>query len=151
MALMRGEPVRSLTGGWSRATAVRVSAAAVLAASASVSLSGTGMAQSVSSLPASGIAARNETSTPLAYWGTVFITGDKSEVTSPTVIDVPGTVVQVASSNSTEYALLSNGEVYAWGFGTNGHWVTVGRQTRSQLPSRWTSLPASPSPLCQPT
>ncbi len=29
-------------------------------------------------------------------------------------------MVQVASSNSTEYALLSNGEVYAWGFGTNG-------------------------------
>jgi alpha-tubulin suppressor-like RCC1 family protein len=120
MALVRGEPLRSVTRGWSRAAGVRVSAAAVLAAGALVSLAGTGMAQSVSTLPASGVAIRNETSTPLAYWGTVFITGDKSEATSPTVIDVPGSVVQVASSNSTEYALLSNGEVYAWGFGTNG-------------------------------
>jgi alpha-tubulin suppressor-like RCC1 family protein len=97
-----------------------VSAAAVLAASAWVSLSGTGMAQSMRTLPASHVAARSETSTSVAYWGTVFITGATSRVTSPTTIDLPGTVIQVASSNSTEYALLSNGEVYAWGFGTNG-------------------------------
>ncbi len=33
---------------------------------------------------------------------------------------VPGTVAEVGTSNSTEYALLTDGSVYAWGLGTRG-------------------------------
>jgi alpha-tubulin suppressor-like RCC1 family protein len=33
---------------------------------------------------------------------------------------LPGTVAQVGSSNSTEYALLTNGQLYAWGMGNTG-------------------------------
>ena len=57
------------------------------------------------------------------YWGAFF--GDASnnstgEVSVPTPVTLPGAVKQVASSNSTEYALLTNGTVYAWGDGTDG-------------------------------
>ena len=33
---------------------------------------------------------------------------------------MPGTVAEVGSSNSTEYALLTNGSLYAWGKGNDG-------------------------------
>jgi alpha-tubulin suppressor-like RCC1 family protein len=35
-------------------------------------------------------------------------------------VTVPGTVAEVGTSNSTEYALLTNGSLYAWGLGTQG-------------------------------
>ena len=60
---------------------------------------------------------------PVAYWGSVFTTvptRDSAKLKSPTAIDVPGPVVQVATSNSNEYALLADGEVYAWGLGSEG-------------------------------
>jgi alpha-tubulin suppressor-like RCC1 family protein len=57
------------------------------------------------------------------HWGTFF--GASSGVnydleTSPTAVTLPGPVAEVASSNSDEYALLTNGSVYAWGLGTRG-------------------------------
>ena len=57
------------------------------------------------------------------HWGALF--GGKSgssddELTVPTAITLPGAVEQVATSNSTEYALLTNGTVYAWGQGGEG-------------------------------
>jgi alpha-tubulin suppressor-like RCC1 family protein len=39
---------------------------------------------------------------------------------SPAAVTLPGTVKQVASSNSTNYALLTDGKVYAWGIGDHG-------------------------------
>jgi alpha-tubulin suppressor-like RCC1 family protein len=38
----------------------------------------------------------------------------------PAGVTVPGTVAEVGSSNSTEYALLTNGSLYAWGMGNEG-------------------------------
>ena len=63
------------------------------------------------------------TSTDIAYhWGEFF--GDQSSsaalVTVPTPIDLPGPVEQIATSNSTDYALLTNGTVYSWGEGQEG-------------------------------
>jgi alpha-tubulin suppressor-like RCC1 family protein len=54
------------------------------------------------------------------HWGTFF--GAKGGVnydtrTAPTL---PGTVAEIGTSNSTEYALLTNGHLYAWGLGTKG-------------------------------
>jgi hypothetical protein len=56
------------------------------------------------------------------HWGAFF--GDSGgfydQTTSPATLKLPGTVAEVGTSNSTEYALLANGSVYAWGMGTNG-------------------------------
>jgi hypothetical protein len=35
-------------------------------------------------------------------------------------VTLPGAVAEVGSSNSTEYALLADGSLYAWGLGTQG-------------------------------
>jgi len=40
--------------------------------------------------------------------------------TSPVAVKVPGAVTEIGTSNSTEYALLANGSLYAWGLGTQG-------------------------------
>jgi alpha-tubulin suppressor-like RCC1 family protein len=56
------------------------------------------------------------------HWGVFFggSNGFNDLHTSPTTIKLPGTVAQVGTSNSNEYALLTNGTVYAWGMGTQG-------------------------------
>jgi alpha-tubulin suppressor-like RCC1 family protein len=41
-------------------------------------------------------------------------------ILSPAPVRLPGPVAGVATSNSTEYALLANGRVYAWGLGNHG-------------------------------
>ncbi|MBV8462813.1 MAG: hypothetical protein JO368_05940, partial [Acidimicrobiales bacterium] len=56
------------------------------------------------------------------HWG-AYISGgqaDQDPLSTPTPITLPGQVVQVASSNAANYALLSTGAVYAWGIGDNG-------------------------------
>ena len=70
----------------------------------------------------SPIDARAATS-PVSYWGSVFTTVPTREASKqmvPVTVDLPDLVVQVATSNSTEYALLAGGEVYAWGLGGEG-------------------------------
>ncbi len=56
------------------------------------------------------------------HWGEYFggpkVTHDEER--SPTPIALPGPIAQVATSNSTQYALLRNGMVYAWGLGDQG-------------------------------
>jgi alpha-tubulin suppressor-like RCC1 family protein len=39
---------------------------------------------------------------------------------SPVAVTLPGTVAEVGTSNSTEYALLTDGSLYAWGMGNEG-------------------------------
>jgi alpha-tubulin suppressor-like RCC1 family protein len=52
----------------------------------------------------------------------------------PTVVrGLPGTIVQVATSNSDSYALTAGGEVYAWGAGSQGE---LGDGTRRRLSVR---------------
>ena len=48
----------------------------------------------------------------------------------PTSATVPGTVAEIGTSNSTEYALLTNGRLYAWGLGSNGQ-LGDGRRVNS--------------------
>jgi alpha-tubulin suppressor-like RCC1 family protein len=50
------------------------------------------------------------------YWGD---TGN-DELYAPVALSLPGPVAEIGSSNSAEYALLTNGTLYAWGVGTNG-------------------------------
>jgi hypothetical protein len=56
------------------------------------------------------------------HWGAVFggPPGESDPELSPVAVTLPGTVAEVASSNSTEYALLTDGSLYAWGMGNEG-------------------------------
>jgi alpha-tubulin suppressor-like RCC1 family protein len=57
------------------------------------------------------------------HWGSFFgdVKGVNYDVqTSPVAVTLPGPVAEVGSSNSTQYALLTDGSLYAWGLGTQG-------------------------------
>jgi alpha-tubulin suppressor-like RCC1 family protein len=64
-----------------------------------------------------------EVPSTVEHWG-AFFGGKKGTnydlATSPTAVTVPGTVAEIGTSNSTEYALLTDGSLYAWGLGTQG-------------------------------
>jgi alpha-tubulin suppressor-like RCC1 family protein len=73
---------------------------------------------------AAGLAsARAARSSTVDHWGTFFGQarpgGDDTSL-RPVEMTVPGRIVQIGTSNSTDYALLSNGELYAWGQGSHG-------------------------------
>jgi alpha-tubulin suppressor-like RCC1 family protein len=72
-------------------------------------------------LPTPPASAAGGTATVL-HWGTVFGTsgGLWDTLTAPVTLTLPGTVAQVGTSNSTQYALLTNGSLYAWGLGNLG-------------------------------
>jgi alpha-tubulin suppressor-like RCC1 family protein len=54
----------------------------------------------------------------VAFWGS--FAGSNSRHLSPVTVTLPAPVAEVGTSNSTVYALLTNGSVYAWGTGTRG-------------------------------
>jgi alpha-tubulin suppressor-like RCC1 family protein len=57
------------------------------------------------------------------HWGSFFGdngTGRSDTLRTPTNIALPGPIQQIGTSNSTEYALLSNGTLWAWGDGQYG-------------------------------
>lgn len=60
------------------------------------------------------------------HWGVLAGGGGRS--LSPVKVSVPGTVAEVGTSNSTQYALLTGGSVYAWGVGTDGELGNGSRQ-----------------------
>jgi alpha-tubulin suppressor-like RCC1 family protein len=89
---------------------------------------------SLSHASAQVTAARPVTST-VERWGSFFADGTPNTDTAPAPVKVtlPGTVAQVGSSNSTEYALLTNGTLYAWGLGAQGE---LGNGTMVNSPAR---------------
>jgi alpha-tubulin suppressor-like RCC1 family protein len=56
------------------------------------------------------------------HWGSFFgaRSGNFDVEAAPVTVTLPGPVAEVGSSNSTEYALLANGSLYAWGMGNVG-------------------------------
>ena len=69
-------------------------------------------------------AAHAATSSTVRHWGTFFGGANtftpEDMTTSPASLSLPGPVAEVATSNSSQYALLTNGSVYAWGLGNAG-------------------------------
>ena len=69
-------------------------------------------------------AAHAAPSSTVRHWGTFFGGANtlkpEDMTTSPAPVSLPGSVAEVATSNSSEYALLTNGSVYAWGLGNAG-------------------------------
>jgi alpha-tubulin suppressor-like RCC1 family protein len=56
------------------------------------------------------------------HWGSFFggAAAENDQQVSPVGVTLPGVVAEVGSSNSTEYALLADGSLYAWGLGNEG-------------------------------
>lgn len=69
-------------------------------------------------------AAHAAMSSTVQHWGTFFggasTLKPEDTITSPASVSLPGSVAEVATSNSSQYALLTNGSVYAWGLGNAG-------------------------------
>ncbi len=64
-----------------------------------------------------------EVPSTVEHWGSFFGARKGTNydlATSPVAVTVPGTVTEIGTSNSAEYALLTNGSLYAWGLGTQG-------------------------------
>ncbi len=72
------------------------------------------------------------TITRLRHWGSFFggTPGNVDTLRAPVPVTLPGIVAEVGSSNSTEYALLADGRLYAWGLGTQGQ-LGDGRRANS--------------------
>ena len=79
------------------------------------------------------------------HWGSFFGNGsaDNDLVTSPVAVDLPGTVVEVATSNSTQYASCRTARSTPGGSATKGSSETDPRPTRTPRPSRCSSRPGS--------
>jgi alpha-tubulin suppressor-like RCC1 family protein len=81
------------------------------------------LASGCGSAPGQAPTAKRPVTSAVRHWG-AFFGGAKSVnydlATSPAAVTVPGIVVQIGTSNSTQYALLSDGSLYAWGLGTLG-------------------------------
>src|ERR1700728_988763 len=72
-----------------------------------------------------GTAAQASISSPSQadHWGYFFgdhVKGDGDVIETPKNMTLPAPIAQLGTSNSTEYALLTDGEVWAWGQGTHG-------------------------------
>jgi alpha-tubulin suppressor-like RCC1 family protein len=82
--------------------------------------------------------------TTAEHWGSFFgaTTGNFDLEPSPTAVRLPGAVSAVATSNSTQYALLKNGQVYAWGLGNVGQ-LGDGTRTNSFTQPVQVQFPAS--------
>jgi alpha-tubulin suppressor-like RCC1 family protein len=100
-----------------------------LAAASALTLAGAGQASAqtlggaVRASGGPGDVVRVQTSAHIDHWGAFFGNHKSSEedvTLSPTPINLPDPAAEVGTSNSTQYALLTNGTVWAWGQGTNG-------------------------------
>jgi len=76
-------------------------------------------------------------SSVVEHWGTFFGAGrgvNYDTRTAPTAVTLPGSVAEIGTSNSAEYALLTNGQLYAWGLGTVGELGDGGRSNSFTRP-----------------
>ena len=79
-------------------------------------------------------------SSTVQHWGTFFggtsTLMPEDTITSPESLTLPGPVAEVATSNSSQYALLTNGSVYAWGLGNAGQLGDGGTTNSFSTPVR---------------
>jgi len=72
------------------------------------------------------------------HWGSFFgnTDGDVDTHWWRATVHLPGRIAEVASSNSTQYALLANGSLYAWGLGSQGELGDGGTRDSFEKPVR---------------
>jgi alpha-tubulin suppressor-like RCC1 family protein len=80
--------------------------------------------------PSSTATAKAAVTSTVQHWGAFFgrPAGSFNMTLTPATVTVPGTIAEVGTSNSTQYALLTDGSVYAWGMGTSGQLGNGARQ-----------------------
>lgn len=103
---------------------VAVVLSAVAAASAvtlAVTLTGGTLRAEAAPGSRAGSASPAVSSATVLHWGAFVSVRDIGDIRrSPVALTLPGRVAEIATSNSTDYALLTNGTVYAWGLGGSG-------------------------------
>jgi alpha-tubulin suppressor-like RCC1 family protein len=93
------------------------------AAAGRILLAGTGLCVAVAAAVAVAgpAAAQDASGATIEHWGAFSSGGSQSDKSLvPVALKLPAPVAEVGSSNSTQYALLTNGTVYAWGLGSDG-------------------------------
>jgi alpha-tubulin suppressor-like RCC1 family protein len=110
--------------------------AALMALAFAVGCSSAGRGQSLP--PHSHKATRPAVTATVLSWGSFFggKSGNFDIRTSPEPITLPGKVAEVGSSNAAQYALLTNGTLYAWGLGTQGELGDGGTSNSFSTPVR---------------
>jgi alpha-tubulin suppressor-like RCC1 family protein len=126
---------------------------AVLGAILAVSAAAVGCS---SAAPPVHVTARVSWTTTVLRWGSFFggVPRNVGTRLSPVPVTLPGKVVQVGTSNAAQYALLSDGRLYAWGIGTQGELGngrrknSVTRAVRVRFPAgvKIVSIPADAMP-----
>jgi alpha-tubulin suppressor-like RCC1 family protein len=87
-------------------------------------------------------AAQDASGRTISHWGTLNAASSPTDQhLLPVALKLPRPVAEVGSSNSTQYALLTNGAVYAWGVGTQGQLGNGGTSNSFTKPVR-VSFPA---------
>jgi alpha-tubulin suppressor-like RCC1 family protein len=68
------------------------------------------------------VTARPRVTATVLSWGSFFggRPGNFGTRTSPVAVRLPGKVAEVGTSNAAQYALLTDGSLYAWGLGSQG-------------------------------
>jgi alpha-tubulin suppressor-like RCC1 family protein len=102
-------------------------------------LAGTGLCLAgATAFAATGPAAAQDASGPtISHWGTFSAASNPvDQHLSPVALTLPGRVAEVGSSNTAQYALLTNGSVYAWGVGTQGQLGNGGTSNSFTKPVR---------------
>ena len=101
----------------------------IVRGAAAAGLSAMGLLFAFQEIPAASAQswpAQAASSSTVKHWGTFFggtNTFKPEDMTlSPASVTLPGTVAEVATSNSSQYALLTNGSVYAWGQRARANW-----------------------------
>jgi alpha-tubulin suppressor-like RCC1 family protein len=92
-------------------------------------IAGAGLCTAGAVVVAAGGPAQGSTGGTVESWGAY----DSVEYLTPTTLHLPAPVAEVGTSNSTQYALLTNGTVYAWGGGTDGQ-LGNGGTANSKVP-----------------
>ncbi len=96
-----------------------------------VLVAGAGLCAAGAVIVIAGGPAQGSTEGMIEHWGAY---GQIDKQFSPVPLSLPAPVAEVGSSNSTQYALLTDGTVYAWGVGTNGQLGNGGTANSFDVP-----------------
>jgi alpha-tubulin suppressor-like RCC1 family protein len=96
-------------------------------------IAGVGLGTAGAAMVIAGGPAQGSPGGTIEHWG--WISPVDTQFT-PVALRLPAPVAEVGSSNSTQYALLTDGTVYAWGQGTNGQLGDGGTANSASVPVR---------------
>ncbi len=98
----------------------------------------TAPARTKSSTPTPAVTPPAAAGKTIEHWGAFFggAPGNYDTRKRPVVVKLPGHIAEIGSSNSTQYALLTDGALYAWGLGSQGQLGDGGTANSFSTPVR---------------